>query len=486
MRAASDNNKRYAGILLAIVSLVLVALNCYRMQLVPITHDEAVCNGEFLHRSYSDIVNCHPPLAENHILNTVATKCCADLLHNNSLFVLRLPNLVSELVFLLMSYLLVVRLFTKAAWRISAFAVLTLNPFMFEFWGLSRGYGMAAALMLCCVYFFIAYIQNRKYWQLCFSFLFGVGSVYANFSLLNFYIAFNTVVIVHCMLQHSWRAMRAFLYTELPWLLLADGLLFVMIAKPLTILRNEKLLNHGGTTNVIHDTIRSLVMRSLFLDNYRSPVVIIIADVIFVSIIIMGVYWARNYKRLGPDKQVVTGIVLWLLLVVPILFRLVQHFSIHAKYLLDRAALFLIPLYMLHPIYWHYHRTRNKPNMSPIVIIISCFITFNFCRHVNVTSTRLWFYDQYAKTVAARASQLRVQPAAVKLCTDPILLAAVQYYLPAGVATDSLRMRYAAFAPDTSFTCYYLFKAERAAIPWGYTIDSVHYQGLLFAYKQLY
>lgn len=479
MHVPAHRRHIYVHVFVAAVIVVLTVLNICRMVWVPMTHDEAITVVHFLSRSYSDIVNCHPPSPSNHILNTVFTKFFSQLFHSKSLFVLRLGNLLAQLLFMLSSYGLMLQIFKKPLWVAGCFIVVNLNPFMFEFWGLTRGYGLALAFMMCSIYFFIRYLLTEKYVLLWVGFLFGISSVFSNFSLLNFYIAYNIVIIANAVLRPTHNNMRRFFIRELPALITAGVVLYVMIDIPMHVLRSKNELNYGGSNGIIQDTVRSLVMQSLFINDRTNIVVVTIAYVIVVSIIIIGIYWARKYVRQQIDDELIIGMLLWLLLVVPILFRLIQHFSSNTKYQLDRTALFLIPLYMMHPIYWHYYRNRNNTTISPFLLLISCFITVNFCRHINFHTTRLWPYDQYAQTASRHIATETRSTDKVSICMSRKLMPAISYYMLCSynrdnVLIDSLGQKDIA---DTAFNYYYTFKRDISFIP------SSYYRDTMFTYS---
>jgi uncharacterized membrane protein len=100
--------------------------------------------------------------ANNHLLNTWLMKCSVNLF-GESEFALRLPNVLAAGVYFFASGALLEKLFEKRWQIVLAFLVLTLNPFILDFFCVARGYGISLAMMMCGLLQITKYIyENQK------------------------------------------------------------------------------------------------------------------------------------------------------------------------------------------------------------------------------------------------------------------------------------------------------------------------------------
>jgi hypothetical protein len=94
-------------------------------------------------------------IANNHPLNTFLiylTTSITQVQFNE--FIIRLPNVSAFFIYLLLAY----KISATQKYRYFTFSALALNPLLNEFFGLARGYGLAATLTLAAL---MVYISNR-------------------------------------------------------------------------------------------------------------------------------------------------------------------------------------------------------------------------------------------------------------------------------------------------------------------------------------
>ena len=118
-------------------------------------------------------------VATNHFLATVLTKLVAALTGPSEL-ALRVPALAGYALYVWFS----ARLLQHHTSRIVAIAgllLLNLNPYLLDFFGLSRGYGLSIGFMMGALYFLFTNQLPRM-------FVFATAAVLANFSMLNIYV----------------------------------------------------------------------------------------------------------------------------------------------------------------------------------------------------------------------------------------------------------------------------------------------------------
>ena len=126
-------------------------------------------------------------VATNHFLATVATKLIVAFTGASEL-ALRVPALAGYAMYLWFSARLLQQHTTRIV-AIAGFLLLNLNPYLLDFFGLSRGYGLSIGLMMGGLYFLF---RN----QLLRMFVFATAAVLANFSMLNVYVGLVLLALV--------------------------------------------------------------------------------------------------------------------------------------------------------------------------------------------------------------------------------------------------------------------------------------------------
>ncbi len=153
---AFDSRTRYGIILVAAGLLVYVFI---RSMLIPVTHDEAatffhyVTNGRIL----PGVAHWD---ANNHILNSFLVKTSVELF-GESVWALRLPNVLGFLVFLVVTYN-ISRFTSNRMQRLILLSGLWFLHIQLEFFGLARGYGLAITFGSAAMLSMILLIQNPK------------------------------------------------------------------------------------------------------------------------------------------------------------------------------------------------------------------------------------------------------------------------------------------------------------------------------------
>lgn len=363
-------------------------MNILRIINVPITHDEALTIVDHTPLPERDIMAMTSPIANNHILNTLLTKLFINLFGYN-IFIVRLPNLLGYMVYLLFSARTCQQLFEKRTIQLSVFLLLNLNPFLFEFWGLCRGYGLSIAFMMASILHLLSYIRERRAVQLYLSLFFAIASVYSNFSLLNFYLGLTAAITIIHIRQHG-KALSATIAVILSTILLAT-----LIYTPLTKLLESDQLYYGGVDNFVNDTIDSLVRAGLFdKDGGRSKLITFLVATVIVCML------AHTIWSFIKKKDLTLQLILNILLLTPIISTIAQHYLLGTLYLIDRTALFFIPLFVLASTY--YTHKRNNKTFTIIIVTLTVLALLNFSANLSFRKTWSWSYNAYERIVMER------------------------------------------------------------------------------------
>ena len=139
------------GLVTALAGAYLVT----RAFLVPMTYDEAA--------TYLRYIDAGPwalfdfSVATNHFLNSVLTRLSSQLL-GDAPWALRLPNVLAGFGYLIFAGALVRRA-DRGAVGLAGFVLVVANPYLLDYFALSRGYGLAIALLTGSVYFVLRWLE---------------------------------------------------------------------------------------------------------------------------------------------------------------------------------------------------------------------------------------------------------------------------------------------------------------------------------------
>ncbi len=189
-RPARFSETVYRAALLPISGFFIV-YEILRAVRVGFTEDEASTLLLYLSHDLSAVFNFSA--ANNHLLNSVLTKIFI-LPGGSGEFVLRLPNLLSYLVYLLFSFMIVNKF--KNRWMaVGGFLLLNLNIYILDFFSLCRGYGLSLGFLMGSLCFYFSFLEKRFEEgsnggrDLSLAFLMAAFSVLANITMLNVYLS---------------------------------------------------------------------------------------------------------------------------------------------------------------------------------------------------------------------------------------------------------------------------------------------------------
>lgn len=145
-----DECQKYFPVLAFCLGSAVFMITVTRAATTGITYDEA---ATYLYYVKADFMAAffERKLLNNHILNTLMIKIfvfLTDLRYTE--FIIRLPNIICYIVYIVFSWF-----FSKHfKYGFFVFLMLICNYYLNEFFGLARGYGMAAMFVLIALYYF--------------------------------------------------------------------------------------------------------------------------------------------------------------------------------------------------------------------------------------------------------------------------------------------------------------------------------------------
>ena len=172
---------------------------------VPLTYDEAASYIRYIDTTIPSVFDTNRlsivnfEVATNHFLNTALTKF-SNTVAGDSEFVLRMPSLFGYALYLAFAALILRRL-SDPLIALGGLLLLNLNPYLLDFFALSRGYGLSLGLMTASLFFLLRFLQalsadRFERIDLSRALAFACAAIAANFALLNFYISVLVVVLI--------------------------------------------------------------------------------------------------------------------------------------------------------------------------------------------------------------------------------------------------------------------------------------------------
>ncbi|MES2761663.1 MAG: hypothetical protein V4677_05630 [Bacteroidota bacterium] len=364
---------------------------------VSFTHDEAYTYTHYLHQGFMDIVSYKTPYTNNHILNTVLMKY-SEVFFGSSEIALRLPNILAFIVYSLFAVLL---LYTHCRkFLLPCYLLLTLNPYLLDFFALARGYGLSIAFLMMSVYYLSRFYISRKTIHLI---LFNAGAflaVMSNFSLLNYYVA---VLIIHNLLEFYIHKKSYHFFQTNKINIVAVIISGMVLYEPLRRISKMNLLDFGGKNGFLEDTVGTAIyslfyeahVPDLYMGILKSTILLV---VIFTSGLIIFKL-AQKDNLFFRSNTILTLCNLVLLAIAGI--TILQHLLMGNDYYVHRFALFFYPLFMLNFIFLICFVSQKVSLKIPLLscyLIVSLLIYNLYINH-NLIYFKDWKQDRPIKNI---------------------------------------------------------------------------------------
>ncbi len=372
----------------AIIGLIAFLYVAARAFLMDVTFDEAATIRGFSVRSYEEIISCSSCLANNHILNTVLIKFFRGIF-GESLFVCRLPNVIGFLFYLFFSYRIADRYFKNIP-GILFFIALFCNPFLLDFFGLARGYGLAITLMLISIYYILRFLENYDHKYAYYSLIAASFSVTSNLTLLNYWLgAFFLIHFSYFFNKSMGKGFRKLLGINAITTLILIAFLYEPVRR---LLKHEGFL-FGGFWGFYPDTLTTLTAFSRYLPyNFGDAMFYLnIALGLMAFIVIFSMIGSFKFRDLISQRKYLLSLVL----IIPILSNITQFHLLGTYYLIERTALFYYPLFII--VFFFFGNDINKKEFGIVskiwAIIICSTLIYNQIKNSNLFKTITWDHD---------------------------------------------------------------------------------------------
>jgi len=369
---------------------------------IPITHDEVATVIMAKEQSLWQIISYSSPSPNNHLLNTLLTKVFVNLF-DVSAFTARTPNVLSFALYCFATFKITKEIIGKQSFFILTTALLfILNPYLLDFFSLSRGYGMSLAFLSLSVYYLLlAFKQNTSsylYRAVIFSFI----ASYANFTLLPFMAAMICVSMLWFFIlkkENKQVAIKGILF-----ILLLSAVYFLLILQPIIRMQSTNQFQYWHSDGFITNTVIPLLRNSL----YGSKVLFFqliellfwIIITLFVSnVILVGrtIFKAQNKPATIQQPIVFLNLILWLTITI----NFAQHFILGTPFFEGRTALFYFPLFILSilPLLERIIEKWNSKGLKIISVLLGIVFVLQIGLNLTIKNVREWAYDENTLSV---------------------------------------------------------------------------------------
>jgi hypothetical protein len=226
-------------------------------------------------------------------------------------------------------------------------------------------------------------------------------AVLSNFPLSLYYVSLIGIINIYWLSNYKKIEFKGLLKKNIP-VFIFTLFLFAVMFEPIRKLIKFKEFYDGGTTGLWKDTVDSLIQSTLYGKPYKEILVIILKSFIGVSAVLMIFYfiyslWFRKWRTF-TEKYAVS----FLLLLFPCIVSIAQHFFTNSLFLINRTALFFIPLFFIPFIFLLSDITRIS-KLKIVSYSILCITSLALASHtissLNGSYTLLWKYDSDTKKV---------------------------------------------------------------------------------------
>jgi hypothetical protein len=472
LRSIPDRFFDYAAV--SFIFLVF-AYCCIRAFSVSIYVDEAQTYMVHSKLLFFQIITYNSPtwseLANNHLLNTLLVKMFVSLF-GVSEFVIRIPALMGT-AFYLFGIFKILKLFLRRFYLLLSVALLTMNPFMVDYFSMARGYSLGLGFMSFALFFLFKRLKepgSKNAKNLFWSSTMMSFSVISNFTFLTVFVS---VVCVYLFLEFGELfdlarkgAKKVIIFKKflsgflLP---LAPGILFLLATCTVPIIKmmGAHAFRTGGLRGFFKDTVASLIEVSLYDKSYDATSLIIVSKtiivILFFSAILFLLYKLIKKRRFELIDNYLFLIVM--LISVSVATILLQHIFLCTKYVVNRAAIYFLPLFfMFFIIFWKdLAEVKNKffkiSNLSFFMFL--CFVLLaHYFSCVNFDHF-MWRYDASTRDVLDYIEKVNVNDnKSLTIGTDLFFLQSTNFYKEKN-KMDWLDVSQK--GPDGEFDYYYIY-----------------------------
>ena len=265
--------------IIIILFLALFTFLCFKAALMGFFFDELLTFYLYLNPRLIYPPEAHID-ANNHFLNTQLTRWTFQLFGPTPLS-LRLPNVLSYPFYFFAVFKIAGR-FKPTLIRWSFALSLTMCSFIFEYFAMSRGYGLSMMFLVTSVYFAMRLIDTQHPKHIVFVAILLWFGLAANLTILPYALLIFAFMAIHTLVYDFKQNRRRF-FIKLGWMALL-GSTFIIHACWAFELRDSGLLVHGAL-----DSFYEVTIKSVSIHNFGKPFLfpILLVFIIFWTAVVL-------------------------------------------------------------------------------------------------------------------------------------------------------------------------------------------------------
>lgn len=374
---------------------IFFLLILYKVLNVPATTDEVPAVFFYSEFSFWEIMMFPDNWPNNHILNTLLVKCSISVF-GKELWAVRLPNF---LIFILFGFgvfrILKLLLKPDSPYFLPA-AILFVNPYLLDFFGLARGYGISGTMVLISVMLLLEGFQKRKKGFILLSFLTSVLASYANFTALVFWAAVVIMIWFYFFIENNGQLRKMLKPTLI--IFLASTAYIALIITPIMKMEGTDQFKYWSSGGFYNDTVCSLIYEwqynSKLLSGIKTHFISGFAGIIILVNIFL--LWKQLKKeKFSLNIFYTSWFVALAMLFLPAVINIIQTIVLGTPNLKGRTALFFYPLFSTVIVIAVSTLPKfKKQRLNNIfLVLLLAVLGANLSHRISLTSVKEWEYD---------------------------------------------------------------------------------------------
>jgi len=357
--------KKFNKITFIIVIGIIFLLLLYKAVVLPVVCDESITAVTFVNYSIWDIIMYTNHFPNNHILNTLLTKLFVGFFGNEQL-IIRLPNLLFFILYGFGIYRINASVLKEdSLYFLPATLLFVSNPYLLDYFGLCRGYGMSCALATLSVSFLITAFKDSKVRHVWIAYFLSMLASYANFTLLVFWSA-TTLLVLFYFISFSRKPLKKIAGQTLA-IVVFTLLYLALIANPIRNMQSSNEFQFWTSLGFLQETVYPLIGYSLSGSNVipgPRVIAILLFLIIVLNLVYTGIQIRQSDNILSGMKQ--PEFITTAVLLITALVSVLQCWLLKTPNLHGRTALFFYPLFITVVVAFigilpaHKHRTGHK------------------------------------------------------------------------------------------------------------------------------
>ncbi len=379
------NSKLFIGLGVALFFLIV-----REAILIPLTHDE-YSTIMVSYQSVFDIISYKDPIPNNHILNTLLLKLNI-ITFGDHIFSNRIHNVLSFLPFYYYIVRIAQKTTTSSLLQFVLVSMVVFQPYLLDFFCVTRGYGLSVSLQVVSLYYAILYLQENKSKNLYFATIFGAVGVMANFTLLNYYLPICFVLLIYTYMSNYKLYFERF-RNELIALVLISLLLGMFCYPPFSKMISTNQFIFWSSNDFFTDTVIPL-FQSLksgvpyFKWNANIYAIVFLALILALQILVLAIEGKKIFENKLFGFSVLT-------LLSVLVYNNLQFYIAKIPFLNARTSLFFVPLvslYIFSLVNLIYQRYQFAGKILSISLILLC--AQHFVRGYDGRANYEWYFNQ--------------------------------------------------------------------------------------------